>query len=209
MPAGKLKNPRKLALWAVWLYGISMGAELLDHFWNWLPRELRPETTPYDSFPEDDASLLGADHHDTYYLYAGLGLLEWVMLVSGVASAIIYLIWKYRAATNARILDASAMTVSPAMAVGSYFIPIAFFVIPYRAMAGISRATLGDTSGVGLWWGCHVGLVLSGIAIGEMTPMAGPGLLDHLYMVGSLITFLISIWLVLRITRAQAALCQN
>jgi hypothetical protein len=192
---GGLKNPSTLALVVVGLYGISVISEIGDFF-----------------APKYFEKRLQHIHEQFDTAASGPGLLEWVMLVSGLASAVVYLMWKYRAAVNARILDASAMTVSPAMAVGSYFIPFVFFVTPYRAMAGISRATLGSTSGVGLWWSCQVGLVLYGIVIGAITdydPMAAPGLLDYLYMMGSLTTFLISIWLVMEITRAQAALCRK
>ena len=214
-----LKNPRPYALVAVWLYGISLVAEIADHLWlSWVAGSVAPlpkattsissATEPYEEFGE-----LQYQSHDTYYVDTGIGLLAWVMIVTGLASCVFYLMWKYRAAVNARILDPSAMTVSPGMAVGSYFIPFVFFVVPYRAMAGIARATLGHASGVGVWWACHVSLTLSGIAIGlavaNDTTFKPPGLLEHLYLVGSVVTFLISAWLVMKITRAQAARCEG
>jgi hypothetical protein len=211
-----LKNPRPLALVAVWLYGISLVAEIADHLWNSLasvPAGLLPGATSFSSAvePYEKFGEMEYQYHDTYYVDSGLGLLDWLVIVPGLASCVFYLVWKYRAATNARILDPPAMTVSPAMAVASYFIPFVFFVVPYMAMAGIARATLGNASGVGLWWACHVSLTLSGIAIGvaavDDSPFARPGLLEHLYLVGSVVTFLISAWLVMKITRVQAARC--
>ncbi|RYD63225.1 MAG: DUF4328 domain-containing protein [Verrucomicrobiaceae bacterium] len=194
MPVGELKNPRKLALVAVGLYGISLVAEIGD----FLARKYLEKRLQHIHEQFDTAA-------------SGPGLLEWVMLVLGLASAVVYLIWKYRAAVNARILDASAMTVSPAMAVGSYFIPFVFFVVPYRAMAQIARVTLGNASGVGLWWACHIGMMLLGMAIGFHEGLASPsawaGLLGYLSLAVSVITFLISAWLVMKITRVQAARC--
>jgi hypothetical protein len=213
-PVAGLKNPRPLALVAVWLYGISLVAEVADHLWRSLvplPPMFIPRSNPVSSATDERFGTLETTYHDTYYVEAGFGLLDWLMLVPGLASCVVYLVWKYRAATNARILDPSAMTISPAMAVGSYFIPFVFFVVPYRAMAGIARATLGNASGVGLWWACHIMVTLSGIAIGvaaaDDSPFARPGLLEHLYLIGSIVSFLISVWLVMKITRVQAPRC--
>jgi hypothetical protein len=78
-------------------------------------------------------------------------------------------------------------------------------------MAGISRATFGHCAGVGLWWGCHVGLMLGGIAV-ALLPVADeaeswlslrPTLADYGYHLASVVTFFISAWLVARISRAQ------
>ena len=215
-PVAGLKNPRTLALVAVWLYGISLVAEVTDHLWRSLV-PLSPALLPASALTsltsEEHFGTLETTYHDTYYVESGFGLLDWLMLVPGLASCVVYLVWKYRAATNARILDPSAMTVSPAMAVGSYFIPFVFFVVPYRAMAGIARATLGNAAGVGLWWACHVMVTISGIWIGlaevSGSPLARPGLLEHLYLIGAVITFLVSVWLVMKITRVQAARCAS
>ncbi|HEY1122880.1 MAG TPA: DUF4328 domain-containing protein [Haloferula sp.] len=202
LPVGELKNPRKLALWAVWLYGIGTVGQLGEHLWRTLA-PLRP-AAPLESSP-----VFPPYEHDTYQI--GIGPFDLLMIVSGLGAVIAYLMWKYRAATNARILDPSAMKISPTMAVGSYFIPIVFFVVPYRAMAGISRATLGNSAGVGWWWGCHVGLMIFGFVFGWHAASTGaaarPDPFTHLSMLGSVITCLISIWLVMRITRAQAARC--
>jgi hypothetical protein len=216
LPVSGLKNPRPLALVAVWLYGISLVAEIADHLWRWLapvPAGLFPEATSFSSAtePSEKFGTVEYQYHDSYYVDASFGLLDWLMLVPGLAACVVYLMWKYRAAMNARILDHRVMTISPGMAVGSYFIPFVFFVVPYQAMAGIARATLGNAAGVGLWWICHVGLMLSGIAIGlaavNDSPFARPGLLEHLYQIGAVVTFLISVWLVMKITRVQAARC--
>lgn len=190
-----LRNPRLLAVTSLWLYGISMIAELADH----VQRSV--------AAPLSDQSL-----HDTLYVVsAGLTPLDWLMLFAGLASVIPYLMWKYRAAVNARILNPSAVRISPGMAVGSYFIPLAQLVIPCQAMAGIARASTGSIAGVALWWTGHVGAILAGVVVGLMpVPPDGsgkPSAFEHGYIVWSLLTFLATWHLLMRITRAQAAKC--
>ena len=150
--------------------------------------------------------------HDTYVVTsAGLTPFDWLMLFTGVGSIIPYLMWKYRAAVNARILDPAATRISPGMAVGSYFIPIVQLVIPCQAMAGIARASTGSIAGVALWWTGHLGAILAGVIIGLMpVPTDGsgrPSTFEHGYIVWSLLTFLATWQLVMRITRAQSARC--
>jgi len=216
-PVAGLKNPRPLALIAVWLYGIATVAQVIDHLWRSLvplPSLPFPASTPASSATNEHFGTMETHVHDTYYVDSGFGLFDWLMLLTGLGSGIVYLVWKYRAATNARILDPAAMKVSPGMAVGSYFIPLVFFVVPYQAMAGIARATLGSAAGVGLWWACHVigtlagfwvGLTMASGAMASGNPFTRPTLIEHLYLLGTVITFLISTWLVLKITRAQTA----
>ena len=194
-----LRNPRLLAVTSLWFYGISVIAEVVDH----VQRSVAP---PLPDFGPD------AYLHDTYYIEnAGLTPLDWLMLLTGLGSVIPYLMWKYRAATNARILDPAAARISPGMAVGSYFIPLVQLVIPCQAMAGIARASTGNAAGVALWWTGHVGAILAGVVIGLMpVPPDGsgrPSTFEHGYIVWSLLTFLVTWQLVMRITRAQSAKC--
>lgn len=193
-----LRNPRLLAVTSLWLYAISMVAEVADH----VQRSMAP--------PLPDLS--GSAFHDTYYIEnSGLGPLDWLMLATGLGSIIPYLMWKYRAAVNARILDPAATRISPGMAVGSYFIPFVQLVIPCQAMAGIARASTGSIAGVALWWTGHVGAILSGVVVGLMpvSPDASgrPSTFEHGYIVWSMLTFLVTWQLVMRITRAQSAKC--
>lgn len=190
-----LRNPRLLAVTSLWLYGISTVAEVADH----VQRSV--------GSPLSDQSL-----HDTLYVVsAGLTPLDWLMLFAGLGSVIPFLMWKYRAAVNARILDPAAMRISPGMAVVSYFIPLAQLVIPCQAMAGIARASTGSIQGVALWWAGHIG-ILVGIFVLALMP-AGPDwpepptMFEHVYLIWSVLTFLFSWQLVMRITRAQAAKC--
>jgi Domain of unknown function (DUF4328) len=192
-----------LAVVSLWLYGISMIAEVADH--------VKRSVTP--PLPDFNKPLFHDDYvHDTYVVEsAGLTPLDWLMLLTGIGSVISYLMWKYRAAVNARILDPAAARISPGMAVGSYFIPFAQFVIPCQAMAGIARASTGSIAGVALWWTGHVGAILAGVAVGLM-PVAPdwsgkPSAIEHGYIVWSVLTFLVTCQLIMRITRAQSAKC--
>jgi len=188
-----LRDPRLLAVVSLWLYGISTIAEVADH----VQRSVAPP-------------LSNPDLHDTYDLAsAGLTPLEWLMFLTALGSVILYLMWKYRAAVNARILDPDATRISPGMAVGSYFIPIVQLVIPCQAMAGIARASTGGIQGVALWWTGHVGILI-GIIVFLLMPAAPdwsarPTTFDHIYLTWSCLTFLFSWQLVMRITRAQSA----
>ncbi|WP_367870975.1 DUF4328 domain-containing protein [Luteolibacter sp. Populi] len=187
---GALRPLRPLANVSLRLYGVSTMLQLADHVY----RMVVP--LPFEG---------SGNIHDTYHV-EGIGILDGLMIATGLASSVLYLVWKYRAAFNARILDPATMTVSPAMAVGSYFIPLVNFVVPYQAMAGIARASRLQQKDVGLWWAGHVGCLLLTIAYffveGMETPLR-PTLLDHVFMVVAVLTFYFSWVLVTRITRAQ------
>lgn len=193
-----LRSPRLLALTSLWLYGISMIAEVADHVQRSVASPLPDFNNPL--------------FHDTYVVMsAGLSPFDWLMLLTGLGSVVPYLMWKYRAAVNARILDPAASRISPGMAVGSYFIPFVQLVIPCQAMAGIARASSGSIAGVALWWTGHLGTIVAGIAMGlmpESPDWSGrPTAFEHGYIVWSLVTFLVTWQLVMRITRAQSAKC--
>lgn len=185
-----LRNPRLLAVTSLWLYGISTVAEVAEHL-----RLILPPPLPIGVIVEP----------------GGLSMLGWLAFFTGIGSVILYLIWKYRAAVNARILDPAAARISPGMAVGSYFIPIVQLVIPCQAMAGIARASTGSIAGVALWWTGHLGTIMAGLAMGWMPKSLDggdqPSTFEHGYIVWSVLTFLVTCQLIMRITRAQSASC--
>lgn len=198
-----LRNPRLLAVTSLWLYGISMIAEVTDH----VKRSVSP---PLPDF--NHPLFQGPYVHDTYVVEsAGLTPLDWLMLLAGLGSVVPYLMWKYRAAANARILDPSAARISPGMAVGSYFIPFVQLVIPCQAMAGIARASKIGLAGVALWWTGHVGAILAGVVVGLMPvppeAFGRPSAFEHGYIAWSLLTFAVTYRLLMQITRNQAEKC--
>lgn len=58
-----------------------------------------------------------------------------------LVSAVLILMWIYRANYNARQLGANEMTFTPGWSVGWYFVPIAALWKPYQAMKEIWRAS--------------------------------------------------------------------
>ena len=184
-----LKNPRTLALWACWLLAAATAANITVY----LAETFIPSETINDV---ESPAFLG---------YAAVALAG---AAAVFASAILFLFWKYRAAVNARILDPLAMPVTPGLAVGGYFIPFANLYIPYRAMAGIYRASIGASWLPGLWWTLYLVSTASVFALlGEDSgsdEILPPGDLAHVWMVADVLCTTVSIYLVMRITRAQS-----
>ncbi|MCZ0935812.1 MAG: DUF4328 domain-containing protein [Gemmatimonadetes bacterium] len=71
----------------------------------------------------------------------------WLLAQAAIAlgTAILVLSWIYRANHNARQLGAADMRFTPGWAVGWYFIPIAWFWMPYLAMREIWRASVNPS----------------------------------------------------------------
>jgi hypothetical protein len=184
-----LKNPRALALWACYLHAATTATNIAVY--------LAETFISYDTINDvESPAFLG---------YAGIALAG---VATFLASAILFLCWKYRAAVNAHILDPMAMSVTPGLAVGGYFIPFANLYIPYKAMAGISRASIGASWLPGLWWtlylvstGCAVALLGEESGSDEIMP---PGDIGHIWLVADVLCATVSIYLVMKITSAQS-----
>lgn len=87
-----------------------------------------------------------------------------------VATAVAFLMWLHRASKNLRHLGAADTEYSSGLAVGSFFIPFANLVIPYRAVKEIwvrsdprlaepgeeSWQQSGSSSLLGWWWGLWI-----------------------------------------------------
>ena len=97
-------------------------------------------------------------------------LLSIVQLLTWLASLGLFLIWFYRANANARAMGAEDLMGSPGLAVGWFFIPIAWFFMPYivvrdtwkaseapRDWQGRSAASL-----IGFWWAAMLVANLAG-----------------------------------------------
>lgn len=193
-----LKDPRVLALTSLGCYGLATLGDVMMHVH-------RTIFAP--------AALL--DQHDTYYVVGSNSKMELEMLIGiiGLLSLLLFFFWKYRAASNARVLDPAVMKMSPAMAVGCYFIPFAQIFLPYKAMLGIARASTGSGAGAAAWWTAHLCSILLGIVLAYLAPASGaitrPTALDHLYMAWDLVTYFFTWQIMMRITRAQSMLCSK
>jgi hypothetical protein len=114
-------------------------------------------------------------------------------------------VWTHRACANGHALgsrgDWVTPSVSPAMAVGSYFIPFVNLVRPYQAMREIDSATLGHSSTdplLGLWWATWiVGNVLANAAFRLDSP--------SLDLAGAAVHLVSGITLVLVVRRMHAS----
>jgi Domain of unknown function (DUF4328) len=92
-----------------------------------------------------------------------IGLLQFVVYIT---TAVLFLIWLYRASKNLRPLGASQIEFTPGWAVGWFFIPLANLVNPYRVVkeiwvksepkiAGAGESywqQSGSTTLLGWWW---------------------------------------------------------
>lgn len=189
-----LKNPRTLALWACWLLAAATAANITVY--------LAETFIPNESINNVESP--------AFISYAAIALFG---AAAFFASAFVFLFWKYRAAMNARILDPIAMPVSPGLAVGGYFIPIANLYIPYRAMAGICRASIGASWLPALWWTLYLVSTVCTIALlGEEDGtdlIRPPGDLAHVWLVADVLCTTVSIYLVMKITWAQTTRFQQ
>jgi hypothetical protein len=101
-----------------------------------------------------------------------------VELASG-ARAVLFILgalpfgmWTYRASNNLRALGAEGLSHSPGWAVGSNFVPIVNFFVPFMAMREIWQASAqpGNWQGqhrtplLGWWWALWLGNAVSGWA---------------------------------------------
>lgn len=71
---------------------------------------------------------------------AAVGLLQ---TISIIVTAVVFLMWIYRANSNARALGAKGMEFTPGWAVGYFFVPIIFLWKPYQAVKEIYRVSAG------------------------------------------------------------------
>ena len=132
-----------------------------------------------------------------------------------VGTAIVFLVWLYRAEVNARALGAQDMMVSPGWAVGWFFIPLVHLVMPLMAVRELWKASatprdwqLGPVSPVvALWWACWLGTVISGNIAFALSRMDDYGALvaaDFMGTVSAVFTIPSAILLAAIIGRIQA-----
>lgn len=94
-------------------------------------------------------------------------------------AGICVLLWTYRAKANTRIDGARDLSFSPAMAVGSYFIPLLNLVVPLQAMRELYKASVDprDWEAVhvpalfGWWWAFWIAGNIAGVAVFRLATM--------------------------------------
>lgn len=100
----------------------------------------------------------------------GLALLAVVFGLSGIATAVVFVIWFHRVRQNAGVFAPDTQTRTDGWAIGAWFIPLANLWIPRQIAVEVWRASRQDPYGpdgareltvLNSWWTCFVvGLVL-------------------------------------------------
>jgi hypothetical protein len=170
-----------------------------------------------------DATSFGA-------IFVGKDVRDAVDAVNGVtgvfflvylAIAVLWMIWMYRAASNTALLRRFKPRFGPGFAIGGWFIPIAFWVIPGMHMYDIDRGS-GPPAGPGerpkgsgllvLWWITFV-IGWAGSGIGQVTLRRGyrydassfdvRNAIFVVAMLATVVAAVLAILVVRAITRAQ------
>ncbi len=90
------------------------------------------------------------------------------------ACAVLSLWWMYRATANLHARHLPGLKVTPAWSVGWWFVPVAFFVMPYRAVRQLwdrSRTAEGHAI-LRIWWALLLIYVAGSGAIAYFAPVA-------------------------------------
>jgi len=118
-----------------------------------------------------------------------------------------FLMWTYRSAQNARMLEGELPDISPGMSVGSYFIPFYNLVGPFLAMRKItgviSRVSKRPLVWAGAWWTL---CLLPGI-VGAILGAVGGA--EWVIPVINLVPVAATAVFVIRLTRQQMFLYRN
>lgn len=105
-------------------------------------------------------------------LAIGLSATSALWLLTVLASIVMIAMWIYRANQNLRTLGFTGLNYSPAWATGSFFVPVANLIVPFRAMRELCNRSFGESEyqayetvpDVSSWWSCFVaGNLLQGL----------------------------------------------
>ncbi|MEZ6241595.1 MAG: DUF4328 domain-containing protein [Phycisphaerales bacterium] len=90
------------------------------------------------------------------------GLAALAQILVFVPTVVLFCIWTFRSAVNARTLGARGFRITPGWAVGWYFIPVATLWMPFKAMSEIWRASIHPIKGDDrtAWRNAPVGVLL-------------------------------------------------
>ena len=96
--------------------------------------------------------------------------------------------WVYRAHANLREAGVDELAYSPGWSVGSFFVPLVNFVIPFRAMRQLHNRSHGESeweanspvADVTSWWSCHLAAM---VVLAVATFVAILATIPNLYVV--------------------------
>jgi hypothetical protein len=136
--------------------------------------------------------------------YEGFFVVTAAHIVAFVASIISYLVWLHRVAANVRRLNPHSR-ISPGWAVGSYFVPLANWVVPIISMRDIVRHSFvhGKPGALGsvavVWWLSFLFFCSSQRYVGTDPVVMG------LWLLSITVSWMCVMVLITRISRAQAS----
>ncbi|RZK00190.1 MAG: DUF4328 domain-containing protein [Novosphingobium sp.] len=106
---------------------------------------------------------------------AALTAIFLLYVLTFAATVVLVAMWVYRAHANLRAAGIDDLAFSPGWAVGWYFVPVATFVQPFKAMRELWSVSLGQYESFGddadpqikLWWGTWLaGNIIAYVGIG-------------------------------------------
>jgi hypothetical protein len=134
-----------------------------------------------------------------------------------VAIFVVFIIWLWRGAKNALdVLGREAPAFTPGWSIGSWFIPLANFVIPVMIVQGLWRASAPGTGPgtawrktkgsvlVGFWWAAFLLSIVSAFSVGDDGKLDDVKSADgvvSLGALGSLVAAILAILVVVQLTR--------
>lgn len=109
----------------------------------------------------------------TLRMLAHSSFLFWIVML---LATVPILLWVHRAHTNLVEGRVNDLAYSPGWAVGSYFVPFANCVVPFRAMRELYNRSHGEPADfaqssagpVTSWWACHIPAVFLNVMLGFM-----------------------------------------
>lgn len=113
-------------------------------------------------------------------LFIGALLVGLVLGLAQLATAVLFLVWFYRARGNAGWSD-WRQRLAPAWAIWGWFVPVIFLWFPVQVMAGIWRAGQAPAARakpmvlVAMWWSCWLLAWFTGYRHTTTTTVGGPG----------------------------------
>lgn len=131
MNLASYRPSKGLVTFLVFLLGANALLRLVGAGSAWLDVEMLGKYTSLDQV--SDAELITSGVRALL-----IGLASWCLLA---LTAIVFCLWVVRAAKNARALGAQGMSVSPGWCAGWFFVPIAFFFMPFKGVSEIYRAS--------------------------------------------------------------------
>lgn len=147
--AGKLQPPQyqsieDLSKWSILMFRVGGGISILTIF-----------LILAAIGDEDWGTVANLTSGDTSSVFGALSGAQSLLTV------VLFCIWLYRATTNLIVLHNRPLEMSPAWAVGSFFVPVFNFFAPYKGLKQLYQGATGRQDGsVGLWWGLFIaGLV--------------------------------------------------